>query len=245
MALSPQSSTNPGRYLDPDSKVVLPPGDLYSEEPPLETYLHLQQLIRLLTSLEWHWRDRNDFFAAGNLTVYYSPRQSRAEDFRGPDFFVVLDTERYPRKSWMVWEEGGKYPNMVIEILSDSTADTDRGLKKQIYQDIWRTPEYFWFDPDDPNEFQGFQLSAGRYQPLQPTAQGWLWSQQLQLYLGVINDQLRFLSPQGNLISTPQEEAQQEQQRADREQQRADREQQRADRLAARLRELGIDPSTL
>lgn len=25
-------------------------------------------------------------------------------NFRGPDFFVVLDTERRPRPSWVVWE---------------------------------------------------------------------------------------------------------------------------------------------
>jgi hypothetical protein len=77
---------------------------IYSDEPPLESYLHLQQMILLLTCLEWWWRDRQDFFAAGNLTVYYSPRQRKSEHFRGPDFFVVLGTERKPRKSWVVWE---------------------------------------------------------------------------------------------------------------------------------------------
>lgn len=238
MALSSDPSISPEDYLDRDSKIIFPPSNLYSDEPPLETYLHLQQLVLLLTSLEWFWRDRKDIFVAGNLTVYYSPRQRRSEDFRGPDLFVVLDTEHYSRKSWVVWEEDGKYPNVVIEILSDSTANTDQGLKKQIYQDVWRTPEYFWFDPEDPTEFQGFQLSGGLYQPLSPNDQGWLWSQQLQLYLGVVNDQLRFLSPEGDLIPTPQEQARQEQQRAN-------QEQQRADRLADRLRELGIDPSTL
>ncbi len=132
---------NPGALL-------FPPSDLLSDEPPLETYLHLQQMMLLLKSLDWWWRDRNDFFSAGNLTVYYSPRQRRAEDFRGPDFFVVLQTERQPRKSWVVWEEDGKYPNVIVEILSETTAATDKGLKKQIYQDSFRTPDYFWFDPD-------------------------------------------------------------------------------------------------
>jgi Uma2 family endonuclease len=48
---------------------------------------------------------------------------------------VVLGTERKPRPIWVVWQEGGQYPHVIIEILSDSTAETDRGLKKQIYQD--------------------------------------------------------------------------------------------------------------
>jgi hypothetical protein len=31
---------------------AFPLGDLYSDEPPLESYLHLQQMILLLTCLE-------------------------------------------------------------------------------------------------------------------------------------------------------------------------------------------------
>lgn len=173
--------------------IPLPPGDLYSDDPPLESSLHLQQIILLLTCLDWLWQDRTDYFAAGNLTVYYSPSQRKSEDFRGPDFFVVLGTERKPRKSWTVWEEGGRYPNIIIELLSDSTAATDRGLKKEIYQDIFRTPDYFWFDPHSL-EFQGFHLVDGAYQALDFNDQGWLWSQQLQLFLGVHGGRLRFFS---------------------------------------------------
>jgi Uma2 family endonuclease len=128
---------------DISEDVIFPPGDLYSDEPPLETELHLRQIILLLKCLEWLWRDRNDFYVAGNLTIYYSPHQRKSEDFRGPDFFVVLGTERKTRKSWVVWEENGKYPNVIIEILSPKTADTDKGFKKQLYQDTFRTPITF------------------------------------------------------------------------------------------------------
>jgi Uma2 family endonuclease len=223
--------------LETSEDVIFPPGDLYSDEPPLETDLHRLQMTLLIQCLEWLWRNRNDFYASGNLTIYYSPRQRKSENFRGPDFFVVLGTERKPRKSWVVWEEDGKYPNLIIEILSDSTGDTDKGLKKQIYQDIFRTPDYFWFDPETL-EFAGFHLLDGEYQPLQPNSQGWLWSQQLGLYLGVYQEKLRFFTPDGELISTPQEAVQQEKERAE-------HEKQRSDRLAAKLRELNIDPDTI
>ena len=152
-------------------EVIFPPSDLLSDEPPLETELHLRQLVLLIHSLEWIWRDRQDFYAFGNLTIYYSPRQRKSENFRGPDFFVVLGTERKPRKSWVVWEEDGKYPNVIVEILSNKTAATDRGLKKQIYQDTFRTPDYFWFDPQNL-EFKGFHLVDGRYQELIPDERG-------------------------------------------------------------------------
>lgn len=71
----------------------------------------------------------------------------------------------------------------------------------------------------------------GKYQLLEPNPQGWLWSQQLSLYLGVYQENLRFYTPEGELVPTPEEVAQQQKQRSD--------------RLAAKLRELNIDPDTI
>ena len=147
---------------------------------------------------------------------------------------MVLGTERRPRKSWVVWEEDGRYPHGIVELLSDATAQVDRGLKKQIYQDIFRTPDYFWFDPHSL-EFQGFHLVDGSYQPLAANGQGWLWSQQLGLYLGVQGQQLRFFTAEGDLVPSAEESAILERQRAE-------AAQQEAERLRAKLRALGIDP---
>jgi len=206
--------------------IVFPPSDLLSDEPPLETDLHRLQMTLLIACLEWLWRERNDFYVSGNLTIYYSPRQRKSEKFRGPDFFVVLGVERFPRKSWVVWEEDGRYPNVIVEILSPKTAATDRGLKKQLYQDVFRTPDYFWFDPNSL-EFKGFHLLDGEYEELPPNQQGWLWSKQLGLYLGIYESKLRFFSEEGQLIPIPQEVAQQEQQqRVQAEQQLSQAEQQ-------------------
>lgn len=254
------SSTQPQTALEQAAAdgVVMPPCDLWSDEPPLESTLHLQQLILLLTCLEWLWQDRDDFFAAGNLTVYYSTRKRTTEKFRGPDFFVVLGTEKRPRRSWMVWEEDGMYPNVIVELLSDSTAQTDRGLKKDLYQNTFRTPDYFWFHPETL-EFQGFYLVRGRYEALEPNDQGWLWSEELGLYLGIHNRQLRFFTPEGTLVPTPEEvarvetqraqteaqRAEAEAQRAEAEAQRAEAERQRSERMAAKLRELGINPDEM
>ncbi len=84
-------------------------------------------------------------------------------------------------------------------------------------------------------DFQGANffvvLVAGKYQPLSPNPQGWLWSQQLELYLGVDEDKLRFFTAEGELAPTPEEVAEQETQRAE--------------RLAVKLQELGIDPDSI
>ncbi len=223
---------------DQKNEIIFPEGEFWSDEPPLESNLHLRQIVLLIQCLEWLWQDRDDYFAAGNLTIYYSPNQKKSEEFRGPDFFVVLGTTRNQnRRSWVVWQEEGKYPHVIIEILSESTAQVDRKEKKQIYQDTFRTPDYFWFDPET-KEFQGFTLISGVYQSIQPNEQGWLWSEQLGLYLGIYEDKLRYFTAEGELVPTPEEAARLAEDRAI-------REKQKAEKLAAKLEELGINPEDI
>ncbi|NMG08331.1 Uma2 family endonuclease [Brasilonema sp. UFV-L1] len=231
---------------------------LLSDEPEMESSLHYMQLLLLVSCLEWLWRDQNDFFIGANLTIYFSRQQLRNRDFRGPDFFLVKNTEKRPRNSWVVWEEDGRYPDLIIELLSQSTAQVDRDLKKNLYQNRFRTPEYFWFSPENL-EFVGFELVGNEYQEIIPDAQEWRWSQVLGLYLGVEADKLRYFTPEGDLVPTPEEAARVAQQTAIIAQQQASQAQQRASEaellleqerersqlLAQQLRKLGIDPESL
>ncbi|MEH2172417.1 Uma2 family endonuclease [Nostoc sp.] len=223
-----------------ENEVIFPPGDILSDEPPLESDLHRDQIDLLIRILKLWWRERQDFYASGNLTIYYSPNQKKSEHFRGPDFFVVLGTQKKDRKSWVVWQEDGKYPNVIVEILSSSTATVDKGLKKQVYQDTFRTPDYFWFDPVTM-ELQGFHLVDGKYQEIQVTTDGRLWSQQLELYLGVYEGKLRFFTTENELILSSEELAEQERLRAEQAEERAERAEQEIARLREALRIQGID----
>ena len=56
---------------------------------------------------------------------------------------------------------------------------------------------------------------------------------------------LRWWDRAGNLLLWSAEQAEQERQRAEQERQRAEQERQRAEILAAKLRELGVDPDQL
>lgn len=239
----------------PEDALDFPPDDLWSDEPPLESDLHRDQIDLLIRLIRWTFRDRSDIYVAGNLTVYYSPNQKKSEFFRGPDVFLVLGTENRPRRSWTVWHENGQYPNLIIELLSDSTAEVDRGEKKELYQSVWRVPEYFWFDPVT-FEFQGFQLVRGEYEAIEPHTQGWLWSDELGLYLGIYDQKLRLFTPNGDLVPLPEEDAiqqaqqereraEQERERAEQERERAEQERQRRERLEAFLRSQGFDPDHL
>uniref|UniRef100_UPI003342B275 Uma2 family endonuclease n=1 Tax=Prochlorothrix hollandica TaxID=1223 RepID=UPI003342B275 len=175
-----------------------------SDEPEMESSLHYAQLALLVGCLELAWGDRQDFFIGANLTVYFSRQQLKHRDFRGPDFFLVKNTERKPRRSWVVWEEDGKYPDVIIELLSTSTAQVDRTVKRDLYGQRFHTPEYFYFSPDTL-ESAGFRLALDEYQPIEANAQGWLWSEVLGLFLGIADRRLRYFSREGVMLPTPQE----------------------------------------
>jgi Uma2 family endonuclease len=193
----------------------------------LETDLHREQIDLLIRLLKYWWRDRNDFYISGNLTVYYSAEQTKKRDFRGPDVFVVMDAQKRDRRSWTIWEEGGKYPHVVIELLSSSTQQVDRTTKKDLYQNVWRLPEYYWFHPETL-EFAGFRLSNGVYGAIAPNESGRLPSEQMGLELGIHERQLRWFTTDGALIPLPEEQ-----------------ERQAKERLEAYLRSQGIDPNQL
>ena len=214
---------------------------LESNEPEMESSLHYAQLALLVACLEWLWRDRNDFFIGASLTIYFSREQLKNRDFRGPDFFLINQTERRPRKSWVVWEEGGQYPDLIIELLSPATAKADRSLKKVLYQDRFRTPEYFWFSPDTL-EFEGYRLAGQHYEAIAPNDAGWRWSDVLGLFLGVQNETLRYFHRSGELVPTPEEAAEAAQLAAETAQLKVQAAQERTARLAEQLRALGIEP---
>ena len=199
----------------------MPPTDLiFDDGEPLETNRHRIAMNVLIRSVNQAFAERNDFFAGGNMFIYYSSQQARNRDFRGPDFFVVLGIDgSYPRQGWVVWEEAGRYPDVIVELMSDSTATVDITTKKDIYERTFRTSDYFVYDPFDANSLRGWHLNLDQgYQELIPNEQGWLWCQRLGLWLGnwegTIDRQeavwLRFYDNEGNLVPIPEEAAQEQ-----------------------------------
>src|SRR5947209_5684265 len=132
------------------AQVALPAVKLIeSDGVPLESPWHVGAISLLIELLTWYWRARDDFYVGGNMFLYFSEEQARNRDYRGPDFFFVDGINRFPsRPYWAVWQEGGRYPNVIIEFLSPTTAEEDRTTKKRLYERTFRTPEYFCYDPD-------------------------------------------------------------------------------------------------
>jgi Uma2 family endonuclease len=231
----------PTKRVDPFlPPVTIPKIDLPTEDGiPLETNWHRIQMNLLIDSVHYLWRDRTDFFVGGNMFIYFSFEQARNRDYRGPDFFVVkgVDGTR-DREAWIVWEEDGRYPNVIIELSSPSTLEVDLVTKRELYEQTFRTPEYFCYNPDG-NKLIGWRLANGRYVELEPNDEGRLRCNELGVWLGnwegeilrVNTTWLRFFTDDGELVPTL---AEAEAQRAEREAWRAKLEARRADVEARR-----------
>ncbi len=213
----------------------------YSDGMPLETERHVHQMNLLAETARRHFAGREDIYVGRDMFVYFSPTQQMTHDFRGPDVFVVTGTVRRERKSWVTWNEQ-KAPDVVIELLSDSTAHTDRTVKRDIYATRLRVPVYVWYHPFT-GEREGFILHCGEYQRIEPDAADRLHVPLLDLCLvrwtGEINDVtatwLRWATPDGTLILTAAEAEAVAAQAAAVERERADIERERAEALAAEL----------
>lgn len=209
----------------------------YDDGEPLESNWHRLQINLLGDALHQHWQGRTDFFAGGNMFVYYSLEQARTRDYKGPDFFVVTGVDgTHQRHSWIIWQEGGRYPDLIVELLSPSTMHQDLGPKKDLYEQVFRTSEYFCVNPEDMS-VQGWRLEKMRYVALQPDARGWLWSDTMQAWLGMQEGHfqgttamwLRLFTLTGILVPTAEEGVAAERTRAEAEHARAEAEGVRAE----------------
>jgi Uma2 family endonuclease len=216
--------------------------DLKSEDPeepglPDEFHDFQPQLLRETFVPPDFPRDK--VFIGADLNVYYDP--NHAQWYKRPDWFAVLGVSRLYqgrdlRLSYVIWQEGVD-PSVVVELISPGTEREDLGqslrevnqppTKWEVYEHILRIPYYIVFDRYI-DELKVFQNIAGRYH-LMAITDNRVWLPELGLgiglWLGNYQDVerlwLRWYDDAGNWIITPQEKAL---------------------RLAAKLRDLGINP---
>jgi Uma2 family endonuclease len=244
------SAVKTNEWVEVTQKIGIPPSGsgenlIFEDGIPMETDWHRAAMNLLIEILSYFWRNRQDFYVSGNMFIYFDPNQVKKRNFRGPDFFVVkgvTDKESW-REAWIIWEEGGLAPDFIIELTSTSTEADDKGAKKEIYEQILRVSEYLCYNPQT-NELVGWRLQAGHYVDIRPNEQGWIWSEELELwvgtwwgeYLGRPNRWLRFFDSAGRLVLA-EWEAEAEAHRIEAEARRAAEAE--IARLKAKLKELG------
>lgn len=178
-------------------------------ELSFDTTQHSEQVHKLWmlmqTLLRFQGKEPSEVFYCSKLSHYFSRSELFDRKYHGADFFVVRNAPDKPgRCGWVAWEEGGRYPDLIFEILTDDTIDEKLGRQKDLYQDIFRVPEYFCYGPvefqhERERQLLGFQLVRGKYQPIEPNDRGLLWSEILETFIGEIERPLRFTDEPGQL----------------------------------------------
>ncbi|MBX2999438.1 MAG: Uma2 family endonuclease [Caldilineaceae bacterium] len=224
-------------------------------QPMGESEWHVIATLYLLSALRNFFAARSDIYVIADMFMYYEEGNPSAN--KAPDVMVVKNIEQRKRRIFKVWEEGA-VPCTIIEVTSKSTWAEDTIRKSSLYARLGVT-EYFLFDPlheymDD--QFMGFRLEDGEYIPIESSADGSIFSQELGVILRPDGDLLRVINPATNRIVpgmedtyTYAEESQalveQVTQRAEQAAQRAEKEAQRAQAAEAELERLRAEVDQL
>ena len=227
-----------------------------SDDTPVDN--ELQDLIPTLlkASLALLWAERWDWYFGIDMGIYYHPDA----DAIVPDGFLSLGVDRVIdedlRLSYVVWEEK-KVPIFVLEVVSHKRRG-EYSFKKQSYQDMG-VLHYAVYNPlrKRKSSLELYKLVGGVDQ-LQLGNPVWLREVGLGIgsyrgiYQGIRREWLDWFDEDGNRFPTPEEAiqteraiAQQERLRAQDAEVIAQQQRELAQKLAAKLRELGIDPDSV
>ena len=123
---------------------------------PSPTLRH-QKFLRRLTKFMEAWID-----AGGHGLLYYQPVDLRIDAYRT----LIPDLSYYATGDEIAVEsENGKYlvgiPDLIVEIISPSSQNTDRFYKFDVYAEIG--VRYYWTIDPEYWIFQAFRLVEGEY----------------------------------------------------------------------------------
>jgi Uma2 family endonuclease len=213
-------------------------------KPLAENTLQYEWIEKLKGGLEAQFSEDPEVFVAADLLWY--PVEGNNRTRQAPDVFVAIGRPKGYRGSYRQWEEDSIAPQVVFEILSPGNRAGEM-VEKAVFYERHGVEEYYLYDPHN-NSFDALLRSptTGELERVD-TALGFV-SPRLGIRFDTSGSELRVYHPNGELFKsyaalvTERERALQERERA---LQQRDEERERAERLAARLRELGIDPETV
>ena len=185
---STESTYRPRYAPTADSDIYYPESD---GQPMAETERHRDCLIWSIQTLSLHYIDDKDTCVSGNMMMYYE--EGNPQKSISPDVFVAFGVGKKERRIYQIWNEG-KPPDFVLEFSSPNTYRKDQNEKKHLYAEIGIL-EYFLYDPERrllPIPILGFRLVDGEYLPIQPDADGHVYSEVLDLELRLRGDEFGF-----------------------------------------------------
>lgn len=220
-----------------------------SDETPVDN--ELQELIPglLKAILLMLWSERMDWFFGIDMGIYSHPDKAPIV----PDGFLSLGVERFYdeelRPSYVLWDEN-VVPILALEVVS-KTYRKEYSAKKDEYASLG-VLYYVIYSSRRRRKprLEVHKLVNGEYVLQQGNP---VWMPEIGLgigcergiYAGVPREWLYWYDQNSKRYPTPQEQVKIAEQQAQAEAQRAQTEAQRAERLAAKLRELNIDPDNI
>ena len=114
----------------------LPAPDLdYPEsdgQPMGDSTLQIRWIFTLFGNIDALFHDRVDIFVAANLFWY--PVEGKPRIVTAPDVMVAFGRPKGERRVYKQWEEGGKAPQVVFEVLSHTNTVAEMEEKRLWYQ---------------------------------------------------------------------------------------------------------------
>ncbi|GIV20638.1 MAG: hypothetical protein KatS3mg023_2389 [Armatimonadota bacterium] len=216
-------------------------------QPMADHTIQSECMVTLKGNLELLFADDPQVFVAGDLLWY--PVEGRPDIRQAPDTMVVFGRPKGHRGSYKQWEEDNIPPQVVFEIWSPGNRFSRMEEKMRFYE-RYGVEEYYIYYPES-GEWDGWRREGEHFVPIEQM-DGWV-SPRLGIRFGKgMETELGLQLPDGRrmwsfleiaqMAERAQREAEAERQRAERAQRKAEAERERAERLAAKLRELGIDP---
>ena len=192
-------------------------------------------IATIKANLDWLFAENDQVFVAGDLLWY--PLEGDNKKRQAPDIMVVFGRPKGDRGSYQQWKEDNIAPQVVFEILSPGNTQAEMN-RKLLFYEHHGVEEYYIYDPNK-NDFSGLIKHEERLEVIEKI-DNWV-SPRLGIRFQLAEPELIIYYPDGDPVSSNTEERK----RAERERQRAENEKQRAEKLAAKLRELGINPEDI
>ena len=228
-------------------------------QPMADNTLQYEWIATLKGGCDALVADRDDVFVAGDHLIYPVEPVGEADVIDvekvpriAPDVYVAFGRPKGHRGSYKVWEENGIFPQVVFEVWSPSNRLQQMEDKRLAYEE-YGAEEYYIVYPDHPAFVEGWVRKDGRLTRV-ADIKTWI-SPRLGIRFDLRKGQLKVIRPDGTPFLTylelnekwtaEQERAEREARRAESAEQAAAGEAAKAARLAAKLRELGLDPDAV
>jgi Uma2 family endonuclease len=200
-----------------------------------ENTLQYDWIVAIHGNLEFLFRDDPTVFVAADNLIY--PVQGNPRVCTAPDVYLAFGRPKGHRGSYKVWEEGGVFPQVIFEVWSPFNRQGRMEEKRRFYEQFG-ADEYYIVYPDFPMFVEGWQRVGGKLERIADEAMADFTSPRLGFRFVAAKGQLTVYGPDGRELKRPDEIARDR----DEAERKLAAEQGRAAKLAAKLRELGIDP---